>query len=295
MRMSCAVTRLLPQVFRGGASDSETFAHGRAFTSAAVLHPFALSSQTDGRPISATGMSSFSRFCMRLRKTESWSFLSLNRVTGRPPHHRASGSAPGDSGQINGRRIPLRLKNKRPRRTLRSNGDEIGGWEFATLSFPVPALGAVFGCRLPDAILHGKRSMRPRSRAVQRLAVAEFRVRLFSSLRLVVAPPACEPGQDTSVTSASASPPVCAGSAAAFGSAFAPCHGSRLFSLRLLFAHKSSGVVFNIADVSEVFHGPAQPSWSFPAANAPFVPPFGVFLLADLRELRKPPESSAPC
>jgi len=66
--------------------------------------------------------------------------------------------------------------------------------------FPVPALGAHprGGCRLPDAILHGKRSLRPRSRAVLRLAVAEFRVRLFSSLGLVVAPPACEPGQDTS-------------------------------------------------------------------------------------------------
>lgn len=50
------------------------------------------------------------------------------------------------------------------------------------------------GCQLPDAILHGKRSLRPRSRAVQRLSTSEFRVRLFSSLRLVVAPPACEPG-----------------------------------------------------------------------------------------------------
>ena len=29
----------------------------------------------------------------------------------------------------------------------------------------------------------------------------EFRVRLFSSLGLVVAPPACEPGADTSVIS----------------------------------------------------------------------------------------------
>ena len=56
------------------------------------------------------------------------------------------------------------------------------------------------GCQLPDAILHGKRSLRPRSRAVQRLAAAEFRVRLFSSLRLMVAPPAYEPGQDTSAT-----------------------------------------------------------------------------------------------
>jgi hypothetical protein len=58
------------------------------------------------------------------------------------------------------------------------------------------------GCQLPDAILHGKRSLRPRSRAVQRLAASGFRVRLFSSLGLVVAPPACEPGRDTSVTAA---------------------------------------------------------------------------------------------
>jgi len=64
--------------------------------------------------------------------------------------------------------------------------------------FPVSALGAPSrGCRFPDAILHGKRSLRPHSRAVQRLTVAEFRVRLFSSLGLVVAPPAREPGQDT--------------------------------------------------------------------------------------------------
>jgi hypothetical protein len=56
------------------------------------------------------------------------------------------------------------------------------------------------GCRLPDAILHGKRSIRPRSRAVRRLAVAGFRVRPLSSLGLVVAPPARKPGQDTSMT-----------------------------------------------------------------------------------------------
>jgi hypothetical protein len=38
--------------------------------------------------------------------------------------------------------------------------------------FPVLTLGALFlqGRQLPDAILHGKRSIRPRSRAVQRLA-----------------------------------------------------------------------------------------------------------------------------
>lgn len=38
------------------------------------------------------------------------------------------------------------------------------------------------GCQLPDAILHGKRSLRPRGRAVQRLADTGFRVRLFSLL-----------------------------------------------------------------------------------------------------------------
>jgi hypothetical protein len=35
------------------------------------------------------------------------------------------------------------------------------------------------GCQLPDAILHGKRSCRPRSRAVQRLAVAELSSEAF--------------------------------------------------------------------------------------------------------------------
>jgi hypothetical protein len=43
--------------------------------------------------------------------------------------------------------------------------------------------------------------VRPRSRAVQRLALAEFRVRPLGSLGLVVAPPACKPGQDTFVIS----------------------------------------------------------------------------------------------
>jgi hypothetical protein len=55
------------------------------------------------------------------------------------------------------------------------------------------------GCQLPDAILHGKRSLRPRGRAVQRLAATGFRVRLFSRLELMVAPPACRPDEDTSV------------------------------------------------------------------------------------------------
>jgi hypothetical protein len=48
--------------------------------------------------------------------------------------------------------------------------------EPATLSFPCRHLARPprRGCQLPDAILHGKRSFRPHSRAVQRLAVAEL-------------------------------------------------------------------------------------------------------------------------
>ena len=69
--------------------------------------------------------------------------------------------------------------------------------------FPALAIRRTFlgCCQLPDAILHGKRSLRPRSRAVQRLASAEFRVRLFSLLGLMVAPPAYKPGPDTSANS----------------------------------------------------------------------------------------------
>jgi hypothetical protein len=67
-------------------------------------------------------------------------------------------------------------KNEKSPPDLSVKQGQIGGWEFAMLSFPRWLLGAPFlgGCQLPDAILHGKRSLRPRSRAVQRLASAEF-------------------------------------------------------------------------------------------------------------------------
>src|SRR5580704_14446280 len=85
------------------------------------------------------------------------------------------------------------------------------------------------GCRLPDAILHGKRSFRPRSRAVRHLAMRGFRVRLFSSLQLVVAPPAGKPGQDTPAI-LSRVLTTSFGSATALDGAFAHSHGSRLFT-----------------------------------------------------------------
>ena len=157
--------------------------------------------------------------------------------------------------------------------------------------FPTPTLGALAGCRLPDAILHGKRSFRPRGRAVQRLSAAEFRVRLFSSLGLVVAPPACEPGQDTSATF-SASSPIGSGSATAFDGAFARCHGSRLFSLRLLFVHRSAVRFLHRRRFGRFSRALPRPR-ALPGSNAHFVPLFGVFHLADL--LAKTARVVRPC
>ena len=103
------------------------------------------------------------------------------------------------------------VKTLSPHLTFRSGRDKWGMGVRHSL-FPAPTLGAPLrGCRFPDAILHGKRSFRPRSRAVQCLAAAGFRVRLFSSLRLVVATPACEPGQDTPAILSFASWPLASG------------------------------------------------------------------------------------
>jgi hypothetical protein len=55
--------------------------------------------------------------------------------------------------------------------------------------FPGPALDALPFRGLPDSRRHSPRQaeFRPRGRTVQRLSAAEFQVRLFSSLQLVVA------------------------------------------------------------------------------------------------------------
>jgi hypothetical protein len=96
----------------------------------------------------------------------------------------------------------------------------------------------LFGHRLPDAILHGKRSVRSHSRTFQRLAVAE----LLSEASWPAWAGGCATGLRTRSRHVrdfcSASRPFCAGSATAFGSALAQCHGSDLLSLRLLFAHE---------------------------------------------------------
>ena len=67
------------------------------------------------------------------------------------------------------------------------------------------------GCRLPDAILHGKRNCGLIAGPSSPLRLAEFRVRPLSSLGLAFAAPAYEPGKDTFVTCISASLPVTLG------------------------------------------------------------------------------------
>jgi hypothetical protein len=173
-----------------------------------------------------------------------------------------------------------RFKTISPCPAFRSSRDKWGMGVCQAL-FPMPTLGAhpFGGCQLPDAILHGKRSFRPRSRAVQCLATAGFRVRLFSLLGPMVAPPACKPGQDTPAIFFRVLT-ISTGSAAAFDSAFAPCHGSRLFTLRLHFTH-SPAVSFLTSPALGSFSRGLPSRRALPGANAHFVPPFGVFLLAD--------------
>jgi hypothetical protein len=121
----------------------------------------------------------------------------------------------------------------------------------------------------------GKWSFRPRSRADPRIAAAEFRVRLFSSLRLMVAPPAGKPGQDTPVIFF-ASSPLSTRTATASDRPFASCHGSRLLALRLLFFYRSAVPFSTSPTWWKVFHVPCRGSVSFPDQSS-LCPPFGVF------------------
>jgi hypothetical protein len=124
-------------------------------------------------------------------------------------------------------------------------------------------IGRHRGCQLPDAILHGKRSCRPRSRAVQHLAAAGFRVRLFSPLGLVVAPPACGPGQDTPATAVPRLDRLAPGRPPLLAVRWPDARVSPLSS-QVAFRSQASGVVFGIADVAEGFHGSCRDLVSFP-------------------------------
>ena len=119
---------------------------------------------------------------------------------------------------------------------------------------------ATRGCQLPDAILHGKRSHRPHSRAVQRLAATGL---LSEAFRLAWAG-GCATGLRTRRRHAcdclSASSPLSARSATIFDGALALCHGSRLFTLRLLFIHKPAVAFLPSPAFRKVFTDPAETS-----------------------------------
>ena len=144
--------------------------------------------------------------------------------------------------------------------------------------------------RLPDAILHGKRSLRPHSRAVQRLATLHYRVRLFSSLGLVVAPPACEPGQDTSMTVCPRLDHLAPGRPLLLTARWPGATGLASYLSGCFSSHRPAVAFLPSPAFRKVFTGPAATSCPS-RPNAHFVPPFGVFPLAD-PVLAKPPESS---
>src|ERR1039458_10131439 len=126
------------------------------------------------------------------------------------------------------------------------------------LSLSHAGIGRLIGCQLPDAILHGKRSYRPRSRAVQHLAVTGLSSEAFQ----LAWAGGCATGLQTRSRHVcvffSASSPISARSATAFGSALARCHGSRLLSLRLPFVHRSAVPFLTSLTSRKVFTDPAQ-------------------------------------
>jgi hypothetical protein len=119
---------------------------------------------------------------------------------------------------------------------------------------------AMQGCQLPDAILHGKRSYRPRSRAVQHFAVTGLSSEAFQ----LAWAGGCATGLRTrrrhACDCSSASSPLSLRSAIAFDGALALCHGSRLFTLRLLFVHRPAVAFLPSPAFRKVFTGPAVAS-----------------------------------
>ena len=145
------------------------------------------------------------------------------------------------------------------------------------------------GCQLPDAILHGKRSYRPRSRTVQRLAATG----LLSEAFQLASADGCATGLRTRSRHVcdclSASRPLSAGSAAVFDGAFARCHGSRLFPLRLLFVHRPAVAFLPSPTLWKVFTGPAWANVPFPMRTLTLCRLWAFF--AGLTSGSRPPES----
>jgi len=131
--------------------------------------------------------------------------------------------------------------------------------------FPGPALDAHPFRGLPASRRHSPRQMefRPRGRAVQRLSTAEFQVRLFSSLQLVVAPPACKPGQDTPAIFYRVLTAWLQDSHR-FLTVRSPDATGLASSLIDYFLSQSSGAVFNIAGLWKFLHAACPAIVTFP-------------------------------
>ena len=114
------------------------------------------------------------------------------------------------------------------------------------------------GCQLPDAILHGKRSVRPRSRAVQHFAVTGLLSEAFQLASTDVCGTGMRTRQRHACDYSSASSPLSARSATVFDGALALRHGSRLFTLRLRFIHKPAVAFLPSPAFRRVFTGPAE-------------------------------------
>src|SRR6266498_2312751 len=168
------------------------------------------------------------------------------------------------------------------------------GWECATLSFPVAGIRRPIGCRLPDAILQGQWSclLRPRSRAVQRLALAEFRVRPLSSLGMMVAPPACEPGQDKFGTLLPRLEQLAPGRPPRLAVRWPGATGLTSYLSGCL-SLTSQRCVFETPPTFWKSFGPGLDPRILPGFRDSLCPPFGVFGSAGFSG--KPPERSVPC
>jgi hypothetical protein len=119
-----------------------------------------------------------------------------------------------------------------------------------------------------------------------------YRVRLFSSLGLAVAPPACEPDQDTSATylrvlTTEHRVGRC------FWQRVGPMPRVSPLNSQVAFRSQASGVVCNIAGVSEGFHGSCPDRVSSPARTLSLSRLSASFIW--LTASRRPPESLAPC
>jgi len=154
--------------------------------------------------------------------------------------------------------------------------------------FPVLALGAALAASFPTLFSTASGVFGLVAGPSSAFRSLNYRVRLFSPLGLVVAPPVCEPGQDTFVTAFRVFAPL-----RRVGRCFwqRVCPVPRVSPLvsQVAFRPQVSGAVCNIADISEGFHGSCPDRVSFPARVLALFRLSASFIW--LAFIRRPPES----